>query len=175
MIGCYIGFFPNPLLRLIDIDAKISAQLCLWLNMTHLVTDACVRCKYTDCVAVCPVNCFYIDEDGMLVINPDECIDCAVCVAECPANAIVADVDIMDIKVEGSPNYYSHWLEVNTVMSTVLKEEGKNICEAKKLSVEERAVADSFLGETGKFERYINFEKYREKYQEILAKRHGVK
>lgn len=60
--------------------------------MTYIVTDACVRCKYTDCVSVCPVDCFR-EGANMLVIDPDECIDCAVCVPECPVNAILADDD----------------------------------------------------------------------------------
>jgi len=61
--------------------------------MTHLVTDACINCKYTDCVVVCPVDCFY-EGPNFLVINPDECIDCAVCIPECPANAIIAEDDL---------------------------------------------------------------------------------
>jgi len=60
--------------------------------MTYLVTDNCIKCKYTDCVEVCPVDCFY-EGPNMLVINPSECIDCGVCVPECPAQAIVADSD----------------------------------------------------------------------------------
>ncbi|AHB01500.1 Ferredoxin-2 [Brucella ceti TE28753-12] len=55
--------------------------------MTYVVTDNCIRCKYTDCVEVCPVDCFY-EGENMLVINPDECIDCGVCEPECPAEAI---------------------------------------------------------------------------------------
>lgn len=55
--------------------------------MTHVVTDACIKCKYTTCVEVCPVNCFY-EGENMVVIDPTECIDCGVCVAECPVNAI---------------------------------------------------------------------------------------
>ncbi|CAO4175784.1 ferredoxin FdxA [Methylorubrum populi] len=60
--------------------------------MTYVVTDNCIRCKYTDCVEVCPVDCFYVGET-MLVINPDECIDCGVCEPECPADAIKADTE----------------------------------------------------------------------------------
>ncbi len=60
--------------------------------MTYIVTDNCIRCKYTDCVEVCPVDCFYVGET-MLVINPDECIDCGVCEPECPADAIKADTE----------------------------------------------------------------------------------
>ena len=58
--------------------------------MTFVVTDNCIRCKYTDCVDVCPVDCFY-EGENMLVINPDECIDCGICEPECPAEAIVPD------------------------------------------------------------------------------------
>ncbi|MDE2398023.1 MAG: ferredoxin family protein [Burkholderiales bacterium] len=61
--------------------------------MTHVVTDACIRCKYTDCVDVCPVDCFH-EGPLYLVIDPDECIDCAVCIPECPVNAIYADGDL---------------------------------------------------------------------------------
>lgn len=60
--------------------------------MPYVVTDACIRCKYMDCVEVCPVDCFY-EGKNMLVINPDECIDCGVCEPECPAEAIVSDGD----------------------------------------------------------------------------------
>jgi ferredoxin len=60
--------------------------------MTFVVTDVCIRCKYTDCVEVCPVDCFY-EGENMLVINPDECIDCGVCEPECPIEAIVPDSD----------------------------------------------------------------------------------
>lgn len=58
--------------------------------MTYLVTENCIKCKHTDCVEVCPVDCFY-EGPNFLVINPDECIDCGVCVPECPVDAIVPD------------------------------------------------------------------------------------
>ncbi len=61
--------------------------------MTHTVTEACIRCKYTDCVDVCPVDCFR-EGPNCLVIDPDECIDCAVCIPECPVNAIYAEEDV---------------------------------------------------------------------------------
>ena len=61
--------------------------------MTFVVTEACIRCKYTDCVSVCPVDCFH-EGPNFLVIDPDACIDCAVCVPECPVNAIVADHEL---------------------------------------------------------------------------------
>ena len=60
--------------------------------MTYVVKDACVKCKYMDCVEVCPVDCFY-EGENMLVIHPDECIDCGVCEPECPAEAISDDTD----------------------------------------------------------------------------------
>lgn len=60
--------------------------------MAYVVTEACIKCKYMDCVEVCPVDCFY-EGENMLVIHPDECIDCGVCEPECPAEAIVPDTD----------------------------------------------------------------------------------
>jgi ferredoxin len=63
--------------------------------MTHVVTEACIRCRYTDCVDVCPVDCFKTGPN-FLVIDPDECIDCAVCIPECPVNAIYAEEDVPD-------------------------------------------------------------------------------
>jgi len=62
------------------------------LAMTYVVTENCIKCKYMDCVEVCPVDCFYVGEN-MLMIHPDECIDCGVCEPECPAEAIVPDSD----------------------------------------------------------------------------------
>jgi len=61
--------------------------------MTHVVTESCIKCKYTDCVDVCPVDCFH-EGPNMLVIDPDECIDCAVCIPECPVNAILPEEDV---------------------------------------------------------------------------------
>ncbi len=58
--------------------------------MAHIVTNKCVGCKFTDCVEVCPVACFY-ELDGQLVIHAEDCIDCTACVAECPVEAIYAD------------------------------------------------------------------------------------
>ena len=61
--------------------------------MTHVVTESCIKCKYTDCVDVCPVDCFR-EGPNFLSIDPDECIDCAVCIPECPVNAIYAEEDV---------------------------------------------------------------------------------
>lgn len=76
--------------------------------MTHIVTENCIKCKHTDCVDVCPVDCFY-EGPNFLAINPDECIDCAVCVPECPVDAIVADNN-KDIDVP-------FWVELNQRLS----------------------------------------------------------
>jgi ferredoxin len=61
-------------------------------SMTYVVTEDCIKCKHMDCVEVCPVDCFY-EGDNMLVIHPDECIDCGVCEPECPPKAILPDSD----------------------------------------------------------------------------------
>ena len=61
-------------------------------EMTFVVTENCIKCKYTDCVEVCPVDCFH-EGPNFLVIDPDECIDCTLCEPECPAEAIVPDSD----------------------------------------------------------------------------------
>lgn len=61
--------------------------------MAYVVTDGCVRCKFTDCVEACPVDCFH-EAENMLVIDPEECIDCGACVAECPVEAIFLDEDV---------------------------------------------------------------------------------
>ncbi|MFQ5469558.1 MAG: ferredoxin FdxA [Gammaproteobacteria bacterium] len=61
--------------------------------MTYVVLDNCIKCKYTDCVEVCPVDCFH-EGPNFLVIDPDECIDCTLCEPECPAEAIVAEDDV---------------------------------------------------------------------------------
>jgi ferredoxin len=71
--------------------------------MTYIVTENCIKCKYMDCVEVCPVDCFY-EGENMLVIHPDECIDCGVCEPECPAEAIKPDTE---------PGL-EDWLKINT-------------------------------------------------------------
>lgn len=76
--------------------------------MTHVVTSACIDHKYQDCVAACPVDAFR-ELDTYLVIDPDECIDCAACVSECPVEAIFADSDL--------PDEHEEWLEKNEIES----------------------------------------------------------
>jgi ferredoxin len=61
--------------------------------MTFVVTQACIKCKYTDCVSVCPVDCFH-EGPNFLVINPEGCIDCGVCIPECPASAIYEESNV---------------------------------------------------------------------------------
>jgi ferredoxin len=74
--------------------------------MPHIVTGRCVECKYTDCCAVCPVDCFYeIENPKMLVIDPDTCIDCQLCVPECPIHAIYEE--------EETPAPYQEWIGKN--------------------------------------------------------------
>jgi ferredoxin len=77
--------------------------------MTYVVTEACIKCKYMDCVEVCPVDCFY-EGANMLVIHPDECIDCGVCEPECPIEAIVPDSDEQAERWVGiNRNYATNW------------------------------------------------------------------
>ena len=80
--------------------------------MPHVVTSACVDHKYQDCVAVCPVDAFR-EADIYLVIDPDECIDCAACVTECPVEAIFADADV--------PEGEEAWIDRNEDESTDLE------------------------------------------------------
>ena len=77
--------------------------------MTFLVTENCIKCKHTDCVEVCPVDCFY-EGPNFLAINPDECIDCGVCVPECPINAIVEDTNL--------DHNIPFWVDLNKRLST---------------------------------------------------------
>ncbi|MCL4219496.1 MAG: ferredoxin family protein [Candidatus Hydrogenedentes bacterium] len=72
--------------------------------MTHIVVEPCIKCKFTDCVAVCPVDCFH-EGANMLVIDPDECIDCGACVDECPVHAIFPEEDL--------PEKWNDYIELN--------------------------------------------------------------
>lgn len=67
--------------------------------MTFVVTESCIKCKYTDCVEVCPVDCFH-EGPNMLVIDPEDCIDCAMCETECPVNAICSEEDLPESQQE---------------------------------------------------------------------------
>ena len=67
--------------------------------MTYVVTDNCILCKYTDCVEVCPVDCFH-EGPNFLVIDPDECIDCTLCVPECPAEAIFPEEELSEDQIQ---------------------------------------------------------------------------
>jgi len=107
--------------------------------MTYIVIENCIKCKYTDCVEVCPVDCFY-EGENMLVIHPDECIDCGVCEPECPAEAIRPDTE---------PGF-EKWLELNTKFADIWP----NIT-AQKVQPDG---AEKFDGEEGKFEKYFTEE-----------------
>ena len=105
--------------------------------MTYVVTEACIRCKYMDCVEVCPVDCFY-EGDNMLVINPDECIDCGVCEPECPVDAILPDTEAAA----------ERWLELNRDRADAWP----NITRKREAPPD----ADAFKDVPGKFERFFS-------------------
>jgi len=109
--------------------------------MTYIVTDNCIACKYTDCVEVCPVDCFY-EGENMLVIHPDECIDCGVCEPECPAEAIKPDTE----------SGLDEWLELNRKFSASwpnLTERRDPLPEAKERDGEEGKLTKYFSEEPG--------------------------
>ena len=97
--------------------------------MTFVVTESCIKCKYTDCVEVCPVDCFYEGPD-FLVIHPDECIDCALCEPECPIDAIFSEDEL--------PNDQIAFIEINAKLADVYD----NITEASPPHVEEPTYKD---------------------------------
>ncbi len=101
--------------------------------MTFVVGENCIKCKYTDCVDVCPVDCFY-EGPNMLVIHPDECIDCALCEPECPADAIYSEDEL--------PAQQSEFLELNQSLAGTWP----NITETK-LPLED---ADNWKGKPNK-------------------------
>jgi ferredoxin len=107
--------------------------------MTYIVNENCIKCKFTDCVEVCPVDCFY-EGENMLVIHPDECIDCGVCEPECPVDAIKPDTE---------PNI-DRWLQLNRTYA----EQWPNITVKKPAP----ANADDFRDEKGKYERHFSAE-----------------
>ena len=107
--------------------------------MTYIVNDKCIMCKYTDCVEVCPVDCFY-EGENMLVIHPDECIDCGVCEPECPPEAILPDTEPgADV-----------WVTLNQEMAEIWP----NITQ----KIDALPEADTKRDETGKFETYFTKE-----------------
>ncbi len=89
--------------------------------MTFVIGESCIKCKYTDCVEVCPVDCFY-EGPNMLVIHPDECIDCALCEPECPVEAIFAEDEL--------PEDQQEFLELNAELADIWP----NITESKEAS-----------------------------------------
>ena len=105
--------------------------------MTYVVNEACIKCKYMDCFEVCPVDCFY-EGESMLVIHPDECIDCGVCEPKCPAEAITPDT------TSGAKK----WIEMNRQYA----EQWPNITRKAPAPAD----ADSFKGVEGKFEKFFS-------------------
>ena len=105
--------------------------------MTYVVVDNCIKCKYTDCVEVCPVDCFY-EGENMLVIHPDECIDCGVCEPECPAEAILPDTE---------PGL-EDWIALNRKYSEIWP-----VLTQKR---EESPDAEKFDGEKDKLSKYFS-------------------
>jgi ferredoxin len=100
--------------------------------MTYLVTDNCIKCKHTDCVTVCPVDCFY-EAGNFLAINPEECIDCGVCVPECPVNAIIEDTALkMEERIK--------WEEINRKVC----EDGAPVITEKKDPLPDREEWDGY-------------------------------
>jgi ferredoxin len=91
--------------------------------MAHVVTSKCINCKFTDCVEVCPVACFY-ELDNQLVIHPEDCIDCTACVSECPVEAIYAEADV--------PAEFQAGIEQNSSESRRVKDSGKDAIVKKK-------------------------------------------
>ena len=88
--------------------------------MTHVVCEPCRDCKYTDCVVVCPCDCFYQD-DARLYIDPEHCIDCQACVPECPVEAIFQDTDV--------PSRWTQFIPLNAERVSAQKEKGGHITE----------------------------------------------
>jgi ferredoxin len=91
--------------------------------MTLVVCEPCHDCKYTDCVVVCPVDCFYQD-DNQLYIDPAECIDCGACIPECPVEAIFHEVDV--------PDKWTHYIQLNAERVLALKDSGGHITERQE-------------------------------------------
>src|SRR5438132_6846752 len=89
-------------------------------TMAYVVCEPCHDCKYTDCVVVCPTDCFYQD-DNQLYIDPDHCIDCEACVPECPVEAIFHDTAV--------PNEWAEFVQLNAERVSSLKENGGQITE----------------------------------------------
>lgn len=111
--------------------------------MTFVVTDVCIMCKHTDCVEVCPVDCFY-EGENTLVIHPDECIDCGVCEPECPIDAILPDTDpAADKWLEMNRDYSEKWPVITQKKDAMpTAEEYKNIPDKMKFFSESPGEGD---------------------------------
>ena len=106
--------------------------------MTYVVTQSCIQCKYTDCVDVCPVDCF-VEGPNFLAIDPEECIDCTLCVAECPVEAIFSEDDVPEDQLE--------FIEINAKLAKVWP-----IITKKKDALPD---ADNFASQTNKRELLV--------------------
>jgi ferredoxin len=105
--------------------------------MPHIVTDKCNGCKFTDCVEVCPVACFY-ELDTQVVIHPEECIDCMACVDVCPVHAIYEELDL--------PPEFAKDVEFNAVQSRLIKESGAEGITVRKEPLPSAAERKKALG-----------------------------
>ena len=107
--------------------------------MTYIVTENCIKCKFMDCVEVCPVDCFY-EGENFLVINPDECIDCGVCEPECPAEAILPDTeDGLDEWLELNTRFSASWPNITTKGTSPDDAEDWNGKDGKRAELSENA------------------------------------
>lgn len=109
--------------------------------MTYVVTENCIKCKYMDCVEVCPVDCFY-EGENMLVIHPDECIDCGVCEPECPAEAILPDTeDGIEKMLEINTEFAEKWPNITV--------KGEQIPDAEEWDGKDNKFVDHFSSNPG--------------------------
>ena len=117
--------------------------------MPYVVAQPCINCKHTDCVEVCPVDCFY-EGPNFLVIHPDECIDCNACVPACPVEAIYADDEL--------PDEWAHYAEWNAHLASQWQTLGYNITEKKPALPEAAAYAVAPLSEQKSEEDILTWE-----------------
>lgn len=128
--------------------------------MTHVVNQKCIKCKYTDCVSVCPVNCFY-ESELFLVIDKDMCIDCGICINECPIGAIesnnsvfdgltVDEIDAKDISELNSKSQID--IKKSLIINEIISKTGNNITEKK----EPLNTAEEYKDKENKFEEILH-------------------
>ena len=111
--------------------------------MTYVVAEPCIKCKFTDCVDVCPVDCFY-EGENMLSIHPDECIDCGACVPECPVEAIFSEDDLPEKWSEFTAlnaKFCEDWPNIDAKKDPMDTSEEFRSVEAKRTMLSEAAFA----------------------------------